>query len=230
MFVQERAVGVPLRLVLRPFVRRKPDADLDGFIAGQVFPAQRADLLAVNGLADRGLKLAFRAVLPLERGRQPQPVRRQRQVGRHQVGRTRQVVALVEDHQPEPVAEPFHVQVRGIVGGHGDRLDVVVASADQSHLDVELAGDHAVPLLHQVDSGDDHQGAALDARHGHQGDEGFSRAGGQHDHAPSAGLPPGVYRFLLIGEGRPVRLKGQVPACHRTVRRPGTERPGRTAA
>ena len=120
------------------------------------------------------------------------------------------MVAFVEDHESELMAEPLHVQVRGIVGGHGDGLDVVVSPADQPDFGVELAGNHAVPLLHQVDGRNDDQRAALDAGHAHERDESLARAGRQYDDAPSARLPPGVHGLLLVGKGGPVRLEGQV--------------------
>ena len=59
------------------------------------------------------------------------------QVGGQAVGRAGQVVALVEDDEAEPVAQPLHVQVGRVVGRHGERLDVVVAAAEQADLDAE---------------------------------------------------------------------------------------------
>ena len=57
--------------------------------------------------------------------------------GRLAVGRAGQVVALVEDDQAEPVAEPLHVHVGRVVGRDGQRLDVVVAAAEQADLGAE---------------------------------------------------------------------------------------------
>ena len=54
----------------------------------------------------------FAAIGPLGRRREAQPVRRQAQLGREPIARARQVVTLVEHHQPEARPEVVHVRVR----------------------------------------------------------------------------------------------------------------------
>ena len=76
------------------------------------------------------------------------------------VGRAGQVVALVEDEQAEAVAPAFEVDVGRVVGGDGQRLDVVVAAAEQADRDAERRRQLAVPLVQQVDRRRDDQGRA----------------------------------------------------------------------
>ena len=121
--------------------------------------------------------------------RQAEPERGQGEHGRLAVGRAGQVVALVEDDQAEPVAEPAHVQVGRVVSRDGQGLDVVLAAADQADLGAEGQRQLVVPLVHQVDRRrDDQASAARPAR--------WRGWPGGSCRSPSAGRPrPGPPAF-----------------------------------
>jgi hypothetical protein len=198
--------------VLRAFLGGEGDADPYGLVFRQVGAAELDDVLAVDGRPDQHLQICLTTVGAFRGGGQPKAVGRQAQPGGQGVGRTGQVVALVEHHQAEPRPQVFHVQVSRIIGGDGDGLDVVVAAAQQADRFAERRPQPVVPLAHEIQRGRDHQGAPLAILEGQLGDQGLARAGRQHHDAPAAGLLPGRQRFPLVGPGlaphhhRPLQL------------------------
>ena len=159
---------------------------------------------------------------PFGRGGQPQAERGDGAGGRQAVGRAGQVVAFVEDDESKPVAQAVHVQIGRVVGRHGERLDVVVAAAEQADLDAEAQRELVVPLVHQVDGRGDDQGGPAGPLDGHVGQVGLAGSGRQDDHAPAAGVPPGFQPLDLVRE----RLLGDLEPPRRrlvsTARRPCT--------
>jgi hypothetical protein len=107
-------------------------------------------------------------------------------------------MALVEHHEPEPRAQPIHVEIGRVVGAHGELLDAMLASADHSDVDRERAPQRVVPLAHEIEGGRDDEGAALAQIDRHQRDLGLAGAGREHHHAAAARAIPGLERFELI--------------------------------
>ena len=145
-------------------------------------------------------------------GRRGQAEAKRRHAGarRQRVGRPRQVVALVEHHQPEAVAEVLHVQVGGVVGRHGQRAHVVLAAADDADRDAERRAQDVVPLAHEIERRGDDQRAAPLVLDGEAGDPGLARARRQHDDAAALVGPPGRQRLGLVGARLAVDARAQL--------------------
>ena len=124
----DRALGV----VLGALVGRELDDDALGLVLGEVVARELDDVLAVDDGADERAELGVAAVGALGRRREPEAKRREARARGQRVGRAGQVMALVEDDEPEARAEVLHVQVRRVVGGDGERLHVVLAAADEA--------------------------------------------------------------------------------------------------
>ncbi len=103
--------------------------------------------------------------------------------------------------QAEAVAEPLHVQVRRVVGGHRDVEHLVVAAADDADRHAERRREHVVPLAQEVERRHHHQRAALPREDGERGHVGLAGAGGEHHHAAEAVPAPRLQRLALVGEG-----------------------------
>jgi len=91
---------------------------------------------------------------PLVGGGQPEAIRGDNHLGDLPVGRGWQVVFLVDDEQAELIAVLVDVAVGAVVGGDGDRGDVVAAAAEDAdrfrELVAEGVGERGVPLVHEV--------------------------------------------------------------------------------
>ena len=121
--------------------------------------------------------------------------------GRRQaVGGAGKVVAFVEDDESEAVSQPLHVQIGRVVGGHRDRLDVVIAAAQEPDFDVEAQGELVVPLIQEVDRRRDDQRGPAGFFDRHAGEVGLAGSGRQHDHSSSARIPPGLQGLDLVRE------------------------------
>ena len=102
------------------------------------------------------------------------------------VRRAGQVMALVEDDEAEARAEVLHVQVRGVVGRDGERLDVVIAAADDADRHAEGRAQEVVPLPHEVERRRDDERAAPHGVDRQDRDVRLAGAGRQHDDAAPA--------------------------------------------
>src|SRR5262245_17037747 len=108
------------------------------------------------------------------------------------------MVAFIEDQEAVAVAPALDMNVGRIVRRDGQRLQVIIAAAEQTDRDTEGQGEFAVPLIEQVDSGRDHQRGTLGALDGEDGKVRFAGAGRQHDDAARALGPPGFERLGLV--------------------------------
>ena len=152
---------------------------------------------------------------PLGGGGQAEAEGGEEVVGRQDVGGAGEVVDLVIDHQTEAVTDAFGVDVEGIVGGDGDGLNLVRASAEESHLgESEVGAEAVMPLEHEVDGGDDDEGVAGGSGDGEVGDERLACAGRQ-DHEPAAAGPVPCLDGLRLVE--PGGSLGGEPECERPV-------------
>ena len=95
------------------------------------------------------------------------------------------MVALVEDDEPEARAEVVHVQVRRVVGGDGERLDVVLAAADDADGDAERGAEQVVPLADEIERRRDDERAAPLVVDGQHRDVALSGPGGQARRRPA---------------------------------------------
>ena len=125
LLLDEAAVDRALGVVLGALVGRELDLDALGLVLGEELAGQLGDVPAVDDRADQLVELGLAAVGALGRGGQAEAERRERAARGERVRGARQVVALVEDDQAEAGAEVLHVEVGGVVGGDGERLDVV---------------------------------------------------------------------------------------------------------
>ena len=108
------------------------------------------------------------------------------------------VMGLVEDHQPEPVAHPFHVDVGAVVGRDGDRANLVPSVAEDACVHAENLADSPVPLVHQVPDRCDDQRGYPALVHRSQCDDRLARTRRHDDLAASVDLLPGSQRFVLV--------------------------------
>src|SRR5437867_812256 len=98
-------------------------------------------------------------------------------------------MALVEDEQAILVAPAFEVNMRGVVGGDGERLQIVVAAAEQTNWLAEVVDHFAVPLVEQIDGRRDDEGGASGLADGEDGGVSLAGAGRQYDDAARSLLP-----------------------------------------
>src|SRR4051812_48246156 len=107
-------------------------------------------------------------------------------------------MALVEDDHPETRAQVIHVKERGVVGGHGERTNVVLAAPYQPDRPPERYRQKIVPLAHQIERGRDHERAAALVVDRHDRDVALASAGGQDDDAATSRPSPSVERLGLV--------------------------------
>lgn len=159
------------RVVFEFGLRHGDPERLDG-VVGEELSGELADLAAVDGGPHSLVEQEVAVVGPLGGGGEAEPEGGEEVVGRQDVGGAGEVVDLVVDHQAEAVADAFGVDVEGVVGGDGDRLDLVRASAEESHLgEPEVGAEAVMPLEHEVDGGNDDEGVAGGGGDGEVGDE-----------------------------------------------------------
>ena len=139
------------------------------------------------------------AVDAFRRRGQPEAIRCQAVLGGERVGCARQVMTLVEHHHAETRAEVLHVREGGVVGRHGDRLDPVVAAADDADVAPQAVGQQPVPLRDQIEGGRDHERVPPHLVEGQQCDLGLPGPRGQDDHAAALRGPPRLQRLRLEG-------------------------------
>ncbi len=117
-----------------------------------------------------------------------------------------EVVDLVEDDQPEAVAEFGRAEIRRIVGRDGHIFHVLLAPAELSDGTVELRRQFPAPLCEEVDSRNDDECRHAKRFHRGDADDSFPAAGRQFEHAALwragagvalAGLPR-IQRVLLV--------------------------------
>ena len=139
---------------------------------------------------------------------------------RERVGRLGQVVALVEDHQPEASAEVLHVEVRRVVGRtRSARATSCSPPPTTPTGHAERRREKIVPLAHQIERRRDDQRAAPLVVDGHDRHLRLAGAGGQHDDAatravatPRAPRPGrGAARGARARPGRARRSRARGP-------------------
>jgi len=107
---------------------------------------------------------------------------------------------LVEDQQPEAEARayPRHVDVGAVVRRDRDGLEIHQSVADDAGVVAQRRQDAAVPLVHQIANGRDHERGDLRPRHDRKGHLRLARSRGHDDLAATAGLFPGGRRLRLV--------------------------------
>ncbi len=100
------------------------------------------------------------------------------------------MVDFIEYEKAEIVAVFASVDIGAVVGGHGQRSYVVVASSEYADFHGEGVGQQRVPLAHQVDSRGNYESGDTCLLYRLEGDVGLPGARGQNDAAPAAGLHP----------------------------------------
>src|SRR6185437_13375914 len=108
------------------------------------------------------------------------------------------MMALIEDEQTEATATAIEVNVSGIVGRDGERLNLVMTAADKSDRPIKGDEQFAVPLVEQINRGRDHERRAGGLVDGEDGQERLAGAGRQHDDAARPAAPPGFERLGLM--------------------------------
>ena len=108
------------------------------------------------------------------------------------------MVALVEDHEAEARAEVLHVQVRRVVGRDRERLDVVLAAADDADRAAEGGAEQVVPLADEIERRRDDERAAPLVVDGQERDVGLAGARRQDDDAAAAMRAPRRERLGLV--------------------------------
>src|SRR5688572_19834117 len=107
-------------------------------------------------------------------------------------------MGLVGHEEVEVVSEPVQVQISALVGGDGDRLEIVLSIPIRAHLGrIELA-DRLHPLVKELPGGDNYEGGRFEDQHGPEGEPGLAAPGGQADESPPAGRRPGMERLGLV--------------------------------
>ena len=199
------------RLVVRPaFVPGQlHENPLDG-VLGQIPAGEVARVPAADDRSHQRLEVRVAAVDALRGRAQPQPVRRQAVLGGQRVGGARQMVALVEHRQAEARAEVLHVDEGGVVGRDGDRLDQMVAAADDADRAPKPVAQQTMPLRDQIQGRRHDERVAPHRVDGQQRDLGLAGARRQHDHAAPLRGAPGVQRLRLERARLPAHLQAAV--------------------
>jgi len=108
------------------------------------------------------------------------------------------VVDLVEDDEPEAVAEVLGAQVRRVVGRDRHVADDLLAAPELADLAVELGGELAAPLHQEVDGRHYDQRRLADRLDCLQSDDRLPRPRGEFQNTASVAGRPGVQRVLLV--------------------------------
>ena len=189
----------PAALVVRRLlVVVERDRDADHVEIGERRAPHLFERQPIRHRSDEPLQVRVQAVGPLRRGGQAQPHRRGAENRRLAPAFARQMMLLVEDQQPEARSHLVHVDVRAVVGGHGDRPDIEGVVADDPGIIAERRQNPPMPLIHQIAHGRHDQGR--DLRLGHRGKGDFRLAGpSRHDDLPAtAALNPRCERLPLL--------------------------------
>ncbi len=197
---QEVAVDAARLFVRQSVLGAQLDNQADGLVRRQVVARQVDDVLAVDHRSAQLGQVGVAAVGAFGRGGQPQAEGGHRRPRRQRIGRSGQVMALVEDQEPEAVAQVLHVQVGRVVRRDGQRLDRVFAPADEADRHAEAGPKHVVPLADQVQRRRQHQRAAAAIVDGQAGDVGLAGAGRAARRRPAPG-PPARRPALRPGRG-----------------------------
>ena len=198
--LDERAINLARLVVADAIFRAQVHIQSLDVIVGQIVAAKLGDLAAVDDRADQLVEVGVSVIGAFRRGGEPEPEGGDGAGRRQAVGRAGKVVAFVKDDEPESVAEPLHVQIGRVVGCHRDRLDVVVAAAQEPDLDVEAQAELVVPLVQEVDRRCDDQRGPAGFFDRHAGEVGLAGSGRQDDHSALAGIPPGLQGLDLVWE------------------------------
>src|ERR1019366_10103644 len=90
------------------------------------------DLAAIDDGANQLIEAHFPAMAPFGRRGQAEPVRGDGADGGELIAGARQVMAFIKDNEAVAIAPAFQVNVRGVVGRDGERLEIVIAAAEQT--------------------------------------------------------------------------------------------------
>ena len=174
---------------------------------------------------------------------QSEPIRREAVLGGKRIDVAGQMMALVEHHQAEARAEVLHVEEGGVVRRDGDRLDEIVAAADDADLTPKPVAEKPVPLRDEIEGRGDDERLATHGVDGQQRHLGLSGAGGQDDEAATLRGAPRLQRLGLEGTRFPAHPQAAVErailprlvlirdpvlnerADHRRIRRRGRAEP-----
>src|ERR1700722_3907356 len=110
------------------------------------------------------------------------------------------MVAFVEHEQTKTGTPAIEVNVSRIVGCDGQRLDVVVAAADQSDCSTKSDEQLGIPLIQQVDRWRYNYRWSPGLLNRQYSEERLAGSCRQNDDAPASGVPPGRQPLHLMGE------------------------------
>ena len=131
-------------------------------------------------------------------GREPEAQGRQAVEGALVKARPRQVMGLVEDHEPVAVADLPHVDPGTVVGRDREGPHLAPPVPEHAGVEAQPLADPPLPLVHQVAERRHDQGRDAVARDDGQRDLGLAGAGGLDDDAPAPCALPGRDGRLLI--------------------------------
>src|SRR5581483_11631661 len=148
--VEEAAPPGARRLVGRALALRERDEHGHDLVGRERVARELFDLFAIDERTDEVVEQRVAAIETLGRRREPEPERRDRELGGEREGGSGEVVRLIIDDEPEAVAEPVEVEVRRVVGRDRQVLDGELARADGADLAPrEAAREHRVPLMEE---------------------------------------------------------------------------------
>ncbi len=165
---------------------------------GQVGSGEIIGFQFVDHVADQPGQQFVPFVFAEVRCRQPHAEGRCKKLGNLTVAGSGKVVNFVEHDEHELVAQLFRADVRGIVRGHGDRLEAVLSPSVSAHVHVKLFREIGSPLFHQVYGGNDHDGRGVDRGDCRHGYDCLSSAGWQHDDASISSVLPCSHGLFLV--------------------------------
>ncbi len=200
MLLQKVPVHRVCLLVLDSLGGGEFDGDGDRLVRRQVGAGQVLRRPAVHHGADEPGQKLVPAVGSLGGGGEAQGVGREEHLRYHRVLLRRQMMHLVVDDEREAVPVAFGVDVRRVVGRHGERCDLMVATAQKPDRNrrAKRVREYRVPLLQESEGGYHDERApprALDSPHS---DSRFPGSGGQDHGAPQLLPAPGGKGLPLV--------------------------------
>ena len=108
-------------------------------------------------------------------------------------------MALIEDQQAKAIAPAFQMDVRRIVGGHRQRVNVIMPTPDETDGVAEIVHQFRIPLIEKIDCRCHDDGRPTRFLNGENRHKSFPRPRRQDDHAARTLFPPGFDRFGLMG-------------------------------
>ena len=205
------------------FLRRQFDVEAFRVKVREEIAGQLLDLAAIDDRPDQARNQGVLTVGAFRRRGEAETEGCDTADRRRHVRRPRQMMALVEHEQAIAIAPAFQMDVRGIVGRHGQRLQIVMTAADQTDRHIEGDEQFAIPLMQERQRRRHDESRTAGFLNGEDGEKCLAGSGRQHRDAARAVVPPGLQGCGLMRKRIVAGAQFATASTNRRGRRPGRE-------